>query len=411
MNARYSKNTLDITVIIASFLSLIIAFTRIGFNGYGNNINNYSMLRSWQEMLANGIYVPSRFQGNLPSELILGSLAAIWGPVGSNSFSFILSILSLVLAYRLFRKIESDQIKIGLALATVAVNPFWVEASTTSMDYIHPIPFFLAGILLVQNRIPIIAAIFFAVAGGMRISYAPLGFGTLLFALYMDSDKQQRDIILQSLLVYIIFVSVIYLPVFISAHLQLSFLSSARPVWQGILGLIARFAYKTIYLYGVIGTIIVFISFVLPLRRQKVADYKSVRADKLIFYKVCVGFIIFHLLLFLYIPVRIEYLIPVLLAFAGIFIARDVHNAVLLALVIAEVSYWFVSIDLLEVRHMNADPCAAVVAVEASFKPHLGQGVLVDELTGKTSELLCLPKLLLEQPVDIRDRLPVPARR
>ena len=165
MNARLSKSTLDITIIIGSFLSLIIAFTRIGFNGYGNNINNYSMLRSWQEMLANGIYVPSRFQGNLPSELILGSLAAIWGPVGSNSFSFILSILSLILAYRLFRKIESDPIKIGLALATVAVNPFWVEASTTSMDYIHPIPFFLAGILLVQNRNPKLLQYFLALLG------------------------------------------------------------------------------------------------------------------------------------------------------------------------------------------------------------------------------------------------------
>jgi len=404
MNARY-QNTLDTAVIIGSFLSLIIAFTRIGFNGYGDNVNNYGMLRSWQVMVANGVYIPSRFQGNLPSELILGSLATIWGPVGSNSFSFITSIISLILAYYLFRKIESDQIKIGLALATVAVNPFWVEASATSMDYIHPIPFFLAGILLVQNRIPVIGAIFLAVAGGMRISYAPLGFGALLFALYMDSDKQQRNIILQSLLVFIIFMSIIYLPVFISAHLQLSFLGSARPVYQGIPGLIARFAYKTIYLYGFIGTIIVCLSFILPSR------YEFIHDNKMIFYKICLIIIIFHLFLFLYIPVRIEYLIPVLLAIAGMLIVRNVHNALLLGIIISEVSYWFVSVDLLEVRHVNSDPCAAVVAAEASFKPHLGQGLLVGELTGKTNELLCLPKILLEQPVEVRDRLPVPAPR
>ena len=189
-------------------------------------------------MVANGIYVPSRFQGNLPSELLLGYLAAAWGPVGANGLSFILSISALILTYLLLRKIESNSITIGLALASVVVNPFWVLASTTSMDYIHPIPLFVGGILLLQKRLPIIAALCMAVAGAMRLSYAPLGLGALVIAFYVESDSQRRSVILQSLAVFIFTTSLIYLPVFVASHLRLAFLGSSRPVWQGIPGLI-----------------------------------------------------------------------------------------------------------------------------------------------------------------------------
>lgn len=404
------KNAAEIAVIAASFASIIVVYFMIGAAGYGDNPDNYNMLRSWQEMAANGIYVPSRFQGNLPSELLLGTLAAIWGPIGSNALSLALSILSLVLAYFLLREISSNSIKIGLALSTVAVNPFWIKASTTSMDYIHPLPFFLGGILLLTNRLPIIAAVFLALAGGMRISYVPLAFVAFLYAMHVEPEHRNKTTILQSLFVFAFTCSLFYLPVFISSHLQLSFLNSARPTWQGFPGLIARWLYKTLYLYGLLGSLVFALLLVFNFRsRVDTADPGSSDTTRR-FIRLSGAFIIFHLALFLYIPVRIEYLIPLLLALSGFFVVRNVSNVLLIALIVAEISYWFVSIDLIEVAHRYQDPCAPVIAIEAEIKPHIGHGILEPELSRRTNEMLCLQKYLLQPPLHIQDPLPIPAR-
>jgi hypothetical protein len=409
VKSKSLKSSVDAFFLVIAFLALPIAFVMIGFKGYGDNGNNYGMLRTWQEMVANGVYVPSRFQGNLPSELLLGYLAAAAGPVGANGLSLVLSGLSLILAYRLFREVEPDRLKVGLALAVVAINPFWVRASTTSMDYVHPIPFFLVGLLLLQKRMPTIAALCLAVAGGMRLSYAPLGLGVLLLALYVESEKHGRNLLVQSIVEYIVVVCLIYFPAFLSSHLKLTFLGSARPTEQGFLGLLARWAYKDIYLYGVLGTAVVGTIGALLVVRAINGEHRLSRAENT-FERACLAFIVFHLLLFLYIPVRVEYLFPVLIAMAGIFLVRRVPSTLLIVLIIAEGSYWFFSIDLLQLQRVDHAPCEPIHGVGAQFKPHISQGVLVGELTGKTDELRCFPKGLLQSPQDIRDRLPVPSR-
>jgi hypothetical protein len=409
MKAINLRSSIDALFVVIAFLSLLIAFAMIGFNGYGDNGNNYGMLRTWQEMVANGVYVPSRFQGNLPSELLLGYLAAAAGPVGANGLSLVLSALSLILAYRLFREVEPDRLKIGLTLAVVAINPFWVRASTTSMDYVHPIPFFLAGLLLIRKGMPTIAALCLAVAGGMRLSYAPLGLGVLLIALSVETEKHGRSVLVQSIVEYIVIVCLIYFPAFLSSHLKMTFLGSARPTEQGFLGLLARWAYKDIYLYGVLGTAIVGTIAGLVIVRALNGKYHLSRAE-ITFERACLAFIAFHLFLFLYIPVRVEYLFPVLIAMTGVFLIRSVPSILLIALIVAEGSYWFFSIDVLQLQRVDHAPCEAIHGVGAQFKPHISEGVLVAELTGKTDELRCYPKGLLRAPEDIRDRLPVPSR-
>jgi hypothetical protein len=409
MISKPLRSGLDVAVIGVTLSSLLVAFALVGTNRYGDNQNNYAMLRSWQEMVANGAYVPSRFQGNLLSELLIGYLAAVAGPIGSNALSLALSVLSLAMAYALLRKVASDRLKIGLALSTVAINPYWVKASITSMDYTHPIPFFLAGILLTQRRIPIIAAICFAIAGGMRISYVPLGLAALLAATFFEAHRSQKQVLIQAFVAYLVILCLIYFPAFLSAHLRFTFLGSARPTENGIGGLLARWAYKQLYLYGLLGTVIVWASVSYPFTRVNNDKRKLVGVERT-YYRICLALAAFHLLLFLYIPVRVEYLLPILLAMAGVFVVTDVPRTLLVALILAEGLYWFSSIDLLEVRRTESAACAAIHGVGARFAPHVSQGVLVGELTGQTDELLCLPKGLLQQPKNIRDRLPVPVR-
>jgi hypothetical protein len=320
-----------------------------------------------------------------------------------------MSICALCLMFYLFYALKQDWKTSALAVATVAANPFWVNASSTTMDYIHPIPIFLLGLFLLQKRWPVIAAVLFAISGGDRISYAPMGLLALCWAWWRENDPGRRELILQSLVVFAVIGSLIYLPVFISSHLQLTFLGSARPS-QSLFGYAARWAYKSLSLYGVLGTIIVAAIFVnLFVARRREANILT-SADGT-FFMICVLVIAYHLVLFFYIPVRIEYLLPLLMGVAGIFVVRNVSSVLMVGLIIAELSYWFVNIDLLKIEHENDNPCAAVIALSATLEPHLTPGLLVPALTNNTNEQLCMPQFLLERPANIWDRLPKPMVR
>jgi hypothetical protein len=394
-------------------LVYVVVFVLISQNGYGDNLDNYGMLRAWQEMVAHGTYLPSRFQGNLPSELALGYLASLGGPAASNTFSFLLSLLALLICYWFFLKRRVQFTKTVLAVLTIAFNPFWLNAASTSMDYVHAVAFFLLGCFCLAWRLPVIGALVLALATACRISYAPLGLAALAVSWHFAATRDERRVLLQSLAVFLSTCALLYLPVFIASHLSLSFLSSARPMEQGVAGLLARSLYKSIYLYGLLGTLVLLYALLQVLRPTPTAQVAradtQMRADR-IFDFLCLGVIAYHALLFLYIPVRIEYLLPVLPACAALLLRPRVSHLVLWALLAAELSYWFVSLDLLRIQHRSQDPCAAVQAVGAVFDPHLGPGVLLPRLRHETDELRCLPAVLILKPGDIHDPLPRPPR-
>jgi len=388
-----------------------VTFVLISHNGYGDNGDNYGMLRAWQEMIARGIYVPSRFQGNLPSELVLGYLAALGGPAAANGFSFVTSIVALSICGYFFLRRSANSLSVVLAVISIALNPFWMNAASTSMDYVQAIAFFLAGCLLLERGFPVVAALLLALAGACRVTYAPLGLAALAFAGYLSPGKDQRRVVWQSLCVFICVCALFYLPVSIASHLTLGFLQSARPVEQGFAGLIARSLYKSAYLYGLPGSVVVLYG----LRRAFGGQGEELRKSPGTaltwsrgFDYACLGVIGFHVALFLYIPVRIEYLLPVVIAVAGLLLRRSVPRVVLVALVAAELSYWFISVDLLRVEHRYRDPCAPVQAVGAVLEPHVVPGVLLPRLLHQTDEGRCLPQFLLVKPLDIHDRLPRP---
>ena len=54
-------------------------------------------------------------------------------------------------------------------------------------------------------------------------------------------------------------------------------------------------------------------------------------------------------MLFLYIPARVQYLMPAMLGFAALCAVWRVQRVALLGLALAQFSYWFVSIDLLQI--------------------------------------------------------------
>lgn len=398
-------------VLCVAAAAYLTAFLVINRNGYGENLDNYLMLRAWQMMAGRGVYVPSRFQGNVPSELSLGFLASWFGPTGANALSFSLSLIALAACYALFAEFGTTRAGTALAVVTVAVNPFWVNAASTSMDYLHPLALFLVGVLCLRRDLTVLGAILLGVAAACRLSYAPLGLAALGLTIALRQDRAARFVALQAVCVFFAVAGLLFLPVFIFSHLTFAFIASARPDWQGLAGLLARGAYKHLYLYGLLGTGLV----VAYLGAQGLRFVRSrgpaspPDRPRQVFVWICVAAILYHAVLFFYIPIRIEYLIPTLIAVAGLLVACRASTAMMAGLAALQVITWFVSIELIEVDHRYADPCAAVQAVAARFSPHLAEGVLWPRFRHDTIEATCMPIRLVERPADVHDRLPRPA--
>jgi len=385
--------------------SLIIAS-----HGYGEDVDTYLMLKTWQTILIDGAYLPSRFQGDIVPEFIIGFLASQFGPYGPNFASVLLSLAAAALAAKILLRVTTDRTLILLCLLTVILNPRWIICGATPVDYIYPVAFCLSGILLLLDQRPTLAALLFALAAGSRISYVPLGLAALGTAWYLEELRERRAAILSAVPVYLLTGGLFYLPVLISSHLTLEFLAAARPLWQGFPGLLARFLYKVLLLYGLGGTTAVIGATAWYVIRQRQNAVDLTRREKVL--AICsLAVVGFHLLLFLWIPVRVSYLLPVLLAVAAIFVVYRVDFRILLAISLLEVILWFIRIEPLSIRHMSELPCQPVKAVGARFSPHLAPGRLLEALEGRSVNASCDLAVLRIVPADPMGALPPPFLR
>lgn len=373
-------------------LLMLVAFLAaalvIGARGYGDDIDSYAMLQTWQTMLLDGVYQPSRFQGDIVPEFVIGFLASQFGPYGSNLMSLLLSLAAAVMCWRIFSQLTPDGRLAGAAVLTVVMNPFWIVCSATSVDYMYAITFSLLGIWLLIARWPGIGALAFAVATGSRISYAPLGMAAMIVAWVREQDRREKMTMLSAAIVYLVTGGLFYLPVLIASHLTFRFLTAARPIWQGFIGLAARFVYKAQGLYGMLGTSVVIAALAYYRDRRRRAGMRFTQEQALA--AACAWFVIlFHLGLFLWIPVRVSYLLPVLIAAAAMFVLYQVDYRILLGICVLEIGLWFVRIDPLKIRHESQAPCAAVKAIGAEFSPHLARGRLLPLFEGDMPWAAC----------------------
>lgn len=384
----------------------LVASVVIACHGYGDDGDSYFMLRTWQTMLVDGRYVPSRFQGNIIPEFIIGFLASQFGSYGPNAFSIALSLMSALFAVKILAAISSDTELIGWAIATVLLNPTWILEGSTSVDYLYPIAVFLGGIFLLMRGRPTLAALAFALAAGSRISYVPLGVTALGVAEWKEPERCAE--FTGAILAYLMVGGLFYLPVLISSHLSLSFLDAGRPLQQGVVGLLVRFVYKLHQLYGFVGTYVVLGLCAFSAMRKRI----SLDARSRFVEGCAVGVIAFHLLLFLWIPVLVAYLLPVLLAVAALFVTYRLDRRALVAVALLEVLTWFVRIEPLAIRHETDLPCRPVNAVAAVLHPHLAEGWLLERLDDKPFKNSCWMSALLIVPSNPYVPLPpAPFRR
>ena len=138
---------------IAGGLVAVLA-ARIYVAGYGADNDTWLMLGTWDVLVDEHRYVPSRPPGYLLPELVIGATADVGGHWLSNLVSILLGTTTVVLLYGLLRRRTADPATALLLVAVLAVTPAFVIASTTSIDYVYGLCAFVAGWTLLESGRP-----------------------------------------------------------------------------------------------------------------------------------------------------------------------------------------------------------------------------------------------------------------
>ncbi len=296
---------------IYAVLSLFLAgYSLFATLGYGNYEDTYYMIDTWKYLLTEGRYVPSRLQGYLVPETLIGITSELGGYYLSNLLSVFFSVGSLFIFYQLLLRVTSISAALLSAIA-VGTNPYWIIASSVSMDFIHAAFFCLLGIWLLFDQRYRWAGVAFAVTVSSRITYAPaIAVAWILYLLYLGKPKK---IFLQGFLIFLMGSVLFYVPTYFASGL--SFLNIPPDPYSGFISVISRFVYKSIYFWGAPAFILLVLFFWNErqhfLRHLQLHPFRTHRTDKLVFHGVfwCV---VYNFLMFLRLPHQYCYFLPVL---------------------------------------------------------------------------------------------------
>ena len=156
-----------------------------------------------------------------------------------------------------------------------------------------------------------------------------------------------------------------YIPIWYQNQFGLDWLTAARPLEQGYLGLIVRFIYKTSHAIGLFLLVFILVTFIL--RKIKIENFLC---NKSIFY-----LILSNLILFLYIPAELGYLQIFIISLYYILIKYS-EKKIILAIIIINLSAWFINFDVIKIEHKYQNKCSSVQAVGASFNIQFKKGAL-----------------------------------
>lgn len=376
---RVSQTHLFICLLLSVFF---IYYALLIPNGYGNHDDIYRMIGTWRSLIVEHRYIPSRFQGYLIPELIIGISSHLGGFHLSNLVSVVLSIAALFLFYQLLIAVSIPLIAL-LAVAAVGSNPYWIIASTTSTDYVYPAFFFLLGLLLLFQTRFRLASVLFALAVSSRITYGPMA--VIAFGFYFPYLNRQSVLskrFFQSIVLFFVASAALYLPVFFASGMSLSFLGFASETSGGTFGIVARFLYKNVYLWSlsIFFLILVFIFRERHFYWNKLCSnpFYNTQVSKLLFHAVFWCFL-YNELLFARLPHQYQYLIPVLFCVVYFITTAPFSKAQIscLSLIFTlHLVYAVVNLNVIK-TYQTIGINQTIHSDEATVNLHLDDGVLV----------------------------------
>lgn len=360
LNRRERVAVLAAFSVFAAFL-----FYRLPL-GYSHDRDAYLMLGAWQRMLAEGHYVPSRFPGYVVAEFVLGFAASIGGALASNMVVALLSLGSLWATYAIGRELRVE--KPLLLPALMAACPYVAIAASSSMDYMIGYALLASGIWLCLRGEMLWGTLVLAAASGARLTNWALAAAFLIWLGRRHAGERRYGAVGALTLVTGLF----YLPVWISTHLGFGWLSAALPDDQGLFGLAARFVYKIVQPFGLVGTLAAGV--LLAVQRERL---NMVWRDPV--FRLGLLLVSVTLLIFARAPIEISYLIFAI-PFLGLILLRARLSGVVVVLIAGGLFASILHVDLIAVRHRDTGPCGPIMAEGARFEPGVSAGVLVAEI-------------------------------
>ena len=363
--------------LIIAFLLLISlgAAVYLVLGGYGAQNDTYRLLATWQNVILNGDYIPSRQPGHFIPELVIGFSAAVAGSIGSNLVSLLLSILSLTLLYLLVKD-KLGVLPTMVVITFIATNPYWILISSSSRDEIYAAFFLLLGIYLFRKQWWGVACLSLAMATSSRIEYGPLCLFTAVWFGF-DTNRVNYITILNNAICYLAFTGLLFLPAFVSHHFTMNFLTGAMSPYGDFFGFFARFSHKIMRLFGLLGFVcliwVVARGFFRPLHEKPLHEVFEDRFN--IFLLVALSY---FLVMFLIKPGKVTYAMPILVVTPLLLMnwRKPVRGFLVCSCLF--VVYWFASPDFLAIERKPAFANDSH-ALGARFSPQLKTGVLLRE--------------------------------
>jgi hypothetical protein len=362
---KYLSNFIILSLILFGFYLCYIG-------GYGSDEDTLPMIYVFEAKLADGRFVSSRFTSYPIPEIGIGFLSYFFGSFIANSVTYLFYLISLFLIYFSFqKKIDLNKLKLFLILSLS--SPILFFENLEPMDYSWAFLFFSIGTYFFSKKIFELSILGFGFAIGCRINFLIF---VLLFIYFYDfreniNFRKKSLIFLNTFIVGGLF----YLPIWFDNSFNLNWITAARPIEQGIFGLIARFTYKSIMTFGVIQFIL--IAYFL-IKFKFIKNHSS---------KLLIILTISNFLLFFYIPAEKSYLQPAII-FLNLILIEKLSKNFLIILIALNFLSWIISYDFLNVEYKDNSKCAPKHAISASLEFKLKKGA-VKEFYDTREMILC----------------------
>lgn len=369
----------------------VLLLAPICFIGYGSDVDIYGMLESGRSTWHQHLPSTSRNPGYWTYELIMFCLASAGSFIATNFASLVVSVLVLwrffVIARRLGVRFPF------LVLACLAFTPVYAIASCSTMDYLWSLlGLVLCAECLIGGRIALAvlpAAFAFALRGANSVAIAGLIAGACIVAW---RERQPPVRILQLLAAgaaAALLGSPPYIASYIHAGHSMTFaqaMAGPPSMWTFKLR-IGRFGYKSLYLFGPLGWLL--LTSTLALKRDVPDTVAPLQADyRRRAWPIFAGAVLLNLALFFEWSIEISYLIPA--AFFGLLLLGITLLArrrwATVAVTVAIVSANFLTLQIVV-------PNVPGRSTGANFVPALKRGEMLEDIDERSAVRSCADKL------------------
>lgn len=387
MSSVFRPPRLALSVLGALFLLYVV----IGLSGFGTDADTYLMLRTWDLLVTQAQYFPSRSPGYPLPEILIGAATFLGGYPLANTLSAAFACLALACFHRLLWAAGVSASAALVCLVAVGLNPYWVIAASSSMDYVYAAGFFLLGVELLRRGRLTGSAVAFAAAAASRATYAPLALIALM-AHPFPWPLRSRLAVSQALriLLFVALTGLAYWPVYHVWGLRRMFLvHMGGPVdFVGTAGFASpmdyavRLTYKNVMLWGPFGFALLAGGLLAGILFRASRETSRAPLALAVTIAIASGLIVCELF-FLRMPVEVSYLLPVL--FVGVFALARLPRALLFATLLAvlQAVQGITAFDLLFIERdaitLDVKPTAKGARLDPRFVP----GVVVGDLKAR----------------------------